>query len=75
MSVFIEMHERPEARHGYDLRGFLAELARRARAAMARRQAIARTRQQYRMLLTCEDSVLRDIGVSRLEVRAALREL
>ena len=46
------------------------------RLVAAVRAAIARDklRRQYRQMLRCEDHILQDIGVSRDDIRKALRE-
>jgi uncharacterized protein YjiS (DUF1127 family) len=57
------------SRHGSN--GIFAQIA----AAIAARMARAKARNQYRQMLAIEPHLLRDIGVTRSDVLAALREL
>lgn len=56
------------------IREAIAASARRAVAAVHAAAARRRARREYRHLLDCEDHVLKDIGLSRIDLRAALME-
>ncbi|PZQ52135.1 MAG: hypothetical protein DI556_00215 [Rhodovulum sulfidophilum] len=57
----------------FDPRRFLAELARRAAAAMAAGRAKARARRDYARLRGLDDHLLADAGLSRAAIDAAER--
>ena len=52
-------------------KGIVTRIASAVRAAHARSLA----RHAYKQMLQCEDHILRDIGVTRADVRQALRDL
>lgn len=55
------------------IRSALQAIAGRAAAAMRDALARAKARYDYRHMLACEDGVLRDVGVTRADVREAYR--
>lgn len=56
------------------IREAIAASARRAAAAIRAAVARRRARRDYRRLLDGEDHVLKDVGLSRTDLHAALRE-
>ena len=50
-------------------------VARHIASAVRAAHARSKGRRAYRQMLLCEDHILRDIGVTRADVRQALRDL
>ena len=75
MSISNHTAARADAPGRFDPARFLADLARRAAAAMAHGRAKARARRDYARLRGLDDHFLADMGLTRAAIDAAERAL